>query len=119
MITMKPMADKNAVGLFNKGRFEGPVQGYVASDGKGCVAHSLFLVRGQETLLLWAEAADTAILDGILRASVAKGESDGAKCFSHQPGCPAMDEWFRVFFKDLAEPLENGLLFGGCCAAEG
>ena len=117
MITMKPMADKSAVDLFNKGRFAGPVQGYVASDGKSCIAYSLFLVKDEETVLLWAEAADTSLLDGILRASVAKGETDGAHRFSHRAGCPAVDEWFRVFFKNTAEPVANGLLFGGCCGA--
>lgn len=115
MIAMKPIADQNALDLFNKGRFLGPVQGYVASDGAGCVAYCLFLVEEKVTCFLYAQAQDTALLDGILRAAAAKGEADGAQAFTYRPGCDAIEEWFRVFFKEVKVPVPNNLLFGGCC----
>ncbi|MEG1782565.1 MAG: hypothetical protein RR253_04890, partial [Oscillospiraceae bacterium] len=79
---MKPILEPDVIDLLNNGRFEGDLQGYVLSDGGDLFGWSLFCVRGDVTEMLDVKAPDTKFLDGIIRASVALGESQGAEYFS-------------------------------------
>lgn len=114
MYTMKPIQEYDVIELLNNGRFEGELQGYILSDGKDLFGWSLFRVDEDTTLMLDAKTPDTRFLDGIIRASVALGESQGAEYFAFNTDNESFKEYKRVFFDKEQGKIKNTLLFSGC-----
>ncbi|MEG0019136.1 MAG: hypothetical protein RR846_00830 [Oscillospiraceae bacterium] len=114
MYTMKPIKEYDVIELLNNGRFDGDLQGYVLSDGGDLFGYSLFKVVQDETILLDSKTPDTRLLDGIIRASVALGEAQGAEFFSFNLDHEPFKEYKRVFFNEQDGKIKNTLLFSGC-----
>ena len=54
------------------------------------------------------------MLDGLVRAAVAKGESAGAAAFCINREIPALRSWAEVFVPGEGEPINNTKIFGNC-----
>ena len=78
---MKPIGEPDVVALLAKGRFDGALEGYVMTDGAEYLGYCLFRLAENVTEVLDAEAPDNMMLDGLVRAAVAKGENEGADSF--------------------------------------
>lgn len=114
MYTMKPIKEYDVIELLNNGRFDGDVQGYVLSDGADLFGYTLFTIEGDTTSLLDSKTPDTRLLDGIIRATVAFGEAQGAEYFSFNLKHEPFTEYKRIFFNDYDNKIENKTLFSGC-----
>ena len=114
MITMKPIAEPDVVALLAKGRFDGALEGYIMTDGAEYLGYCLFRLAGKVTEVLDAEAPDNMMLDGLVRAAVAKGENGGASSFSINREVPALCKWAQVFLPGEQEPVKNTKIFGNC-----
>lgn len=114
MYSMKPILEPDVIDLLNNGRFEGELQGYVLSDGGDLFGWSLFRVDGCVTSMLDIKAPDSKFLDGIIRASVALGESQGASSFSFNEQVADFVKYKEVFFEKEGKIIDNSLLFSGC-----
>ncbi len=114
MFTMKPIREYDIIELLNKGRFEGDLQGYILSDGADLFGYTLFIVDDDTITLLDSKTPDTRYLDGIIRASVAYGENQGAKFFSFNMEHNPFKKYKDVFFKDYSNKIEISILFSGC-----
>ena len=114
MYTMKPIKEPDVIALLNNNRFEGDLQGYILSDGQDLFGWTLFRVDVDTTVLLDVKAPDNRFLDGLVRASVAMGESQGALFFSFNTEIESYKEYKRVFFAQEDSRISNEKLFAGC-----
>lgn len=114
MYTMKPIVEYDVIMLLNNNRFDGDLQGYILSDGKDLFGYTLFRLDSDTTVLLDSKAPDSRFLDGLIRASVAKGESCGMEHFSFNLDHEPFKEYKRIFFNEYENKLKNFLLFSGC-----
>ena len=114
MYAMKPILEPDVIDLLNNNRFEGELQGYVLSDGADLFGWSLFRVDGDVTRMLDINPPDTKFLDGLIRASVALGESQGAAAFSLNSEISHFVQYKNVFFENEGEIIPNDKLFTPC-----
>ncbi len=114
MYSMKPIQEPDVIDLLNNNRFDGDLQGYVLSDGGDLFGWSLFLVDGNTTILLDINTPNDKFLDGLIRASVALGESQGAVNFKFNEEIENFRRYKDVFFKNHGEIILNDDLFKGC-----
>lgn len=114
MITMKPILEQDVLALLNNGRFDPLPDGYIMTDGGNYLGYSLFHCEGGVTAVLDAQAQDNMMLDGLVRAAVAKGESMGAEAFTVNREVPALRDWAQVFAGEETEPIKNTKIFGNC-----
>ncbi len=115
MISIKPI-EQSALNLFNKDRFDGELFGYIMSDGKKMCGYSLFRIENDVTLVLEVKADDDFLFDGIIRASVAKGETEGAHSFACVEDDDMMYAWVKKYCKECVQPIANNILFCGECS---
>ncbi|MBC5582170.1 hypothetical protein H8S23_11690 [Anaerofilum sp. BX8] len=114
MITMKPIGEPDVVALLAKGRFDGALEGYVMTDGAEYLGYCLFRLAENVTEVLDAEAPDNMMLDGLVRAAVAKGENEGADSFRVSREVPALCKWAEAFLPGEQGPVKNTKIFGNC-----
>ncbi len=114
MITMKPILEQDVLALLAAGRFDPLPEGYIMTDGGTYLGYSLFRCEGDVTVVLDVQAQDNMLVDGLVRAAVAKGESMGAAAFSLNREIPALQEWAQVFVPAEEEPIKNTKIFGNC-----
>ena len=114
MITMKPIGEPDVVALLAKGRFDGALEGYVMTDGAEYLGYCLFRLAENVTEVLDAEAPDNIMLDGLVRAAVAKGENEGADSFRVSREVPALCKWAEAFLPGEQGPMKNTKIFGNC-----
>ena len=114
MITMKPILEQDVLALLADGRFSPLPEGYIMADGGRYLGYSLFRVENGVTTVLDAQAEDNMMLDGLVRAAVAKGESAGAAAFCINREIPALRSWAEVFVPGEGEPINNTKIFGNC-----
>ena len=114
MITIKPIEEPDVLSLLNRDRFDGPLEGYIMTDGNEYLGYCLFVRQDAVTRVLDAEAQENMMLDGLVRAAVAKGENEGASAFSINREIPALGDWAAVFVPGQSEPIENSRIFGNC-----
>lgn len=114
MYSMKPILEPDVIDLLNKDRFEGDLEGYVLSDGGDLFGWSLFRIDGDTTVMLDILSPDTKFLDGLIRASVALGESRGATKFTFNNDIPDFVKYKNVFFENQGDVISNDLLFVPC-----
>lgn len=114
MYTMKPIDEYDVLELLNNGRFEGELDGYILSDGKDLFGWSLFCVDGGVTSMLDVLAPSGQFLDGLIRASVAYGESRGATAFSLNMEVEDFAKYKNVFFENEGDIIPNDHLFTPC-----
>ena len=115
MISIKPIEEQDVLDLFAKKRFSGALQGYVISDGASLLGHALYRIDGDTAVLLEAEAEDNGLVDGVIRACVARGETMGAKFFTCEANRGALHEWFALRFSGQEKRISIAKLLGGCC----
>ena len=111
---MKPIGEPDVVALLAKGRFDGALEGYVMTDGAEYLGYCLFRLAENITEVLDAEAPDNMMLDGLVRAAVAKGESEGADSFRVSREVPALCKWAEAFLPGEQGPVKNTKIFGNC-----
>ena len=114
MFTMKPIKEYDVIELLNNGRFDGDLYGYVLSDGGDLFGYTLFKIEDNTTIMLDSKAPDARYLDGIIRASIAYGESHGAEYFSFNTEHEPFAEYKRIFFNDQPDRMKNSVIFSGC-----
>ncbi len=114
MITIKPIDEPDVLALLNRERFDGPLEGYIMTDGKEYLGYCLFVREETVTRVLDAEASENVMLDGLVRAAVAKGENEGADFFSLNREIPALADWAAAFVPGECEPVKNSRIFGNC-----
>lgn len=114
MISIKPIEEPDVLALLNRDRFDGPMEGYIMTDGKEYLGYCLFAREGEVTRVLDAEASENVMLDGLVRAAVAKGENEGADAFSINREIPALRDWAAAFVPQESEPVKNSKIFGNC-----
>ena len=112
---MKPVLESDVIELLNNGRFSGNIEAYIMADGKDMLGHSLFEIKGETTTLFDAKANDMRLLDGIIRASIAKGQSVGATGFAINEKSEQLSAWAAIFLKGMVPPYMNEQLFKSCC----
>lgn len=111
---MKPIGEPDVVALLAKGRFDGALEGYVMTDGAEYLGYCLFRLAENITEVLDAEAPDNMMLDGLVRAAVAKGENEGADSFRVSREVPALCKWAEAFLPGEQGPVKNTKIFGNC-----
>lgn len=111
---MKPIGEPDVVALLAKGRFNGALEGYVMTDGAEYLGYCLFRLAENVTEVLDAEAPDNMMLDGLVRAAVAKGENEGADSFRVSREVPALCKWAEAFLPGEQGPVKNTKIFGNC-----
>ncbi len=111
---MKPIGEPDVVALLAKGRFDGALEGYVMTDGAEYLGYCLFRLAENVTEVLDAEAPDNMMLDGLVRAAVAKGENEGADSFRVSREVPALCKWAEAFLPGEQGPVKNTKIFGNC-----
>ena len=114
MYSMKPILEQDVIDLLNNGRFEGDLDGYVLSDGADLFGWSLFRVDSDVTVMLDVLAPDFKFLDGLIRASVALGESRGTTAFSLNMDVADFAKYKQVFFENEGYIIPNDKLFTPC-----
>ncbi len=114
MYSMKPILEPDVIALLNNNRFKGDLQGYILSDGGDLFGWSLFRVDGDTTHMLDINPPDDRFLDGLIRASVALGESQGAERFTLNLEVENFARYKNVFFKNEEEIIQNESLFKPC-----
>ena len=114
MISMKPIEEPDVLALLCRDRFDGPLEGYIMTDGKEYLGYCLFVREGEVTRVLDAEAQENMMVDGLVRAAVAKGENEGANAFSVNREIPALAAWAGAFVPAESEPIKNTKIFGNC-----
>ncbi len=114
MYSMKPILEPDVISLLNNGRFKGDLQGYILSDGADLFGWSLFNVDGDTTHMLDINPPSDMFLDGLIRASVALGESQGAEKFTLNLEIENLKRYKDVFFKNEGEIIPNESLFKPC-----
>ena len=114
MITMKPVSEPDVVALLAKGRFAQPLEGYVMTDGTEYLGYCLFRTEGQTVTVLDADALDTKMLDGLVRAAIAKAQNEGAQTFCIARDIEALARWAQVFVKETPEPVNMTKIFEIC-----
>lgn len=115
MVTMKPILDQEILDIFNRGRFSGELEGTILSDGRGCAGHCLWQMQGSTAVILQAETDDPALLDGIMRASLAAAENAGAAGFWVEDDGGALSAWRQRFAAGYAAPIPFSVIFHTCC----
>lgn len=120
MISMKPVLEPDVIDLLNNGRFEGDVEAYVMSDGTAYFGHMLYKIENSTTLIIDTKLTDYALLDGIVRAVVAKGSMQGADCFEIISDEEHLLNYKAAFCKNYSGKVPNSVLMGGCggCKAQ-
>ena len=114
MFTMKPIKENDVIELLNNNRFEGDIQGYILSDGGDLFGYTLFTVENGLVMLLDSKTPDTRLLDGIIRASIALGETQGATRFAFNLEHEPFSEYKRVLFGEYENDIEISKIFSGC-----
>ncbi len=114
MYSMKPILEPDVIALLNNNRFNGDLQGYILSDGGDLFGWSLFRVDGDTTAMLDINSPDDKFLDGLIRASVALGESQGAAKFTFNLEVENFERYKNVFFKNEGDIIANDSLFKPC-----
>ena len=102
--------------LFNEGRFYGDLDGFVVSDGKKLCGHSLFRIEDDVTFILEVRADDEFLFDGIMRASIAKGDTYGAHSFVCEEIGELAKKWHRTYCEDYNAPISNHVIFNHNCS---
>ena len=116
MITMKPILAQEVLDIFNQGRFAGELEGTIVSDGSGCTGHCLWQLRGTTAYILQARTQDPALLDGVIRASLAAAQDAGAAGFWVEDTSDELSAWRRRFCAGQAAPIPFEAVFHTCCA---
>ncbi len=114
MFTMKPIEEYDVIELLNNSRFDGELQGYILSDGADLFGYILFKVEDDVIILLDSKTPDTRYLDGIIRASVAYSENQGAKYFSFNLEHEPFEKYKQVFFGEYPNKIETSVILSGC-----
>ena len=115
MVTIKPI-EPAAIDFYNESRFYGDVNGLVASNGLKTCGHSLFRIEGDVTIVLEIKADDDFLFDGIMRASIAKGESYGAHSFVCDEEGALVENWMSIYCKNCDLPIANHIIFNSECS---
>ena len=115
MITIKPITEEAILEIFNKGRFDGDVEGMIASDGTGCIGHCLYRIDGGMVRMLDAQVRDPSLLDGVIRAGLAAAQSAGATGFWVEDNDLQMTRWREAFCKNASAPIDFDVIFHTCC----
>ncbi len=114
MITIKPIEEQEIIDIFNRGRFEGDLDGVIVSDGTGCTGYSLYRLEDRLVRVLYAQTKDPTLLDGILRATVAIGQNAGAEGFWVEDSTPEMTDWRKKWCKEAQSPISFDVIFHTC-----
>jgi hypothetical protein len=115
MITIKPI-ENAAIDLFNDGRFYGELDGFVVSDGEKLCGHSLFRIEYDVTVILEARADDDFLFDGIMRASIAKGDKRGAHSFICEEMSSFAEKWHNTYCENYNAPISNHIILNHNCS---
>lgn len=116
MITMKPILAEEVLEIFNKGRFKGEVEGYIISDGTGCLGHCLYRVDGETAVILQAQTKDASLLDGVIRSCLSVAQENGATGFWVEDTSPELTQWRTLWCKDRPAPIPFDVVFHTCCS---
>lgn len=115
MITMKPIEAEEVLEIFNKGRFEGDVEGYILSDGKGCLGYCLYRIDKDLARILAAEVQDEALLDGAIRSCLAAAQDRGAAGFWVEDSSEPVVRWKQKWCGGISAPIPFDRIFHTCC----
>lgn len=114
MLAMRPIDEPDVLALLNRRRFEGEVEGYIMMDGPEYIGYALFKVQDDVTTVLDSDVTPEPLLDGIVRACIAAGESRGVQQFSVNTQHPPLVRWWQVFCADYEATAPVDHLFTFC-----